>query len=437
MRPPLPTRRSFLKQASASAAAVAAGGSFGVIEAGARPQDPVHAGGGSLKIGIVGFGNRGTGAVVQALRAHPGNVLHAAGDAFTERLEFGLANAADAIAESQGAGRIDVPPERRFVGLSTIDQVLATGVNAVLLASPPGFRPAEIEKAVNAGVHVFAEKPIATDAPGVRRVHAACELAKQKGLSIVSGLVYRYHQGRRALLERLHNGAIGEVVAIQGNYLSGPLWHFPVDPKWPALKAQIVNWVYWPWLSGDLIAEQHVHTLDMMAWIKGDEYPVAAASLGGRQSRTDPKFGTVFDHFATAYEWDDGSRGFSYCRQQENCWKDVNEYVFGTKGRVNVFQHQIMGENAWRFEGRVRDPYQVEHDEMFAAIHAGKRIDNGDYMCKSTMMALMGRMAAYTGQRVTWEQAWNSSEVLMPQELDWGDEPPASEVARPGITKFS
>ncbi len=433
MTSPKPTRRSFLQTASTSLAAVAAGGSLGAL----RAATPVHQGPGKLKIGIVGIGGRGSGAAVQALMAHSENVLHAVGDAFADKLENGLAGVTEAMTEAKRQAQIDVPAERRFVGLDAIDQVLAAGVDAVLLATPPGFRPMQIERAVQKGVHVFCEKPVATDAPGVRRVQAACELAKKKGISIVSGLCYRYHDGRRAIVQRLQEGGVGEILAMQGNYITGELWSFPRKEQWSELEWQLRNWLYYPWLSGDLIAEQHIHTLDVMAWIKRDVYPSAAASLGGRQVRTDPLFGTVFDHFSTIYEWEDGTRGYSYCRQQDNCWRDVNEYVIGTEGKANVFQHTITGKNEWRFADKMRDMYQNEHDAMFAAIRAGKVIHNGDYMCKSTLMALMGRMAAYTGQRVTWDQAWNSQEVLMPELLKWDDAPPKSEIGRPGITKFT
>lgn len=433
MSHPKPTRRSFLQTASSSLAAVAGTGSLGAL----RAATPVHQGPGRIKIGIVGLGGRGSGAAHEALMAHPENVLHAAGDAFADRLERGLRGVADAMAESKRQAQIDVPRERRFVGLDAIDQVLASGVDAVLLATPPGFRPMQMERAVEKGVHVFCEKPVATDAPGVRRVQAACELAKQKGLTIVSGLCYRYHDGRRAIVQRLQEGGVGEILAIQGNYITGELWSFEREPQWSELEWQLRNWLYYPWLSGDLIAEQHIHTLDVMAWIKRDVYPNAAVSLGGRQVRTAPKFGTVFDHFATIYEWEDGTRGYSYCRQQDNCWRNANEYVLGTEGKANVFQHTITGKNEWRFTDKERSMYQNEHDAMFAAIRSGKPINNGDYMCKSTMMALMGRMAAYTGKRVTWDEAWNSKEVLMPELLRWDEMPPKSEVALPGKTKFA
>ena len=433
MTTPQPSRRSFLKTASTSAAALAASSSLGALHA----ATPVHQGPGKLKIGIVGIGGRGAGAAVQALMAHPENVLYAAGDMFLDHLENGLAGITEAMTEGKKQAQVDVPKERRFVGADAIDKVLATGVDVVLLTTPPGFRPMHIEKAVAKGVHVFCEKPVATDAPGVRRVKAACDAAKAKGISVVSGLCYRYHDGRREIVKRLQEGGVGEILAMHGNYITAELWSFPRQAQWTEMEWQLRNWLYYPWLSGDLIAEQHIHTLDVMAWIKRDVYPVACASLGGRQTRTDPLFGTVFDHFATIYDWEDGTRGFSYCRQQNNCWRDVNEYIYGTEGKANVFQHSIAGKHEWKFEGKMRDMYQNEHDAMFAAIRAGKVINNGDYMCNSTMMALMGRMAAYTGKRITWEEAWNSKEILMPDDITLDMAPPKGEVARPGITKFS
>ena len=427
-----PSRRSFLKTSAAAAAAITTSGSLDAL----RSAVPVHQGGGKMKIGVVGIGGRGSGAAEQAAQAHPDNVLYAIGEAFPDRLEKGLEAITEALTEAKLQDRLQVTPERRFVGLDAIDQVLASGVDAVVLATPPGFRPLQIERAVAKGVHVFAEKPIATDAAGVRRVMAACEVARQKGISIVSGLCYRYHDGRKAIVQRLQEGGVGEILAIQGNYITGELWSFDRQPQWSDLEWQLRNWLYYPWLSGDLIAEQHIHTLDVMAWMKRDVYPIACSSLGGRQKRTAEKFGTVYDHFATIYEWEDGTRGYSYCRQQDGCWRDVNEYVIGTEGRANVFQHTITGKNEWKYGGPMKDMYQNEHDAMFAALHAGKRIDNGDYMCKSTLMALMGRLAAYTGKRLTWDEVLASKEVLVPETLQWTDAPPQHAVSIPGITKF-
>lgn len=428
-----PSRRSFLKTSATGAAAVAATGSLSAL----RAASPVHQGGGKLKIGIVGVGGRGSGAAVQAIMADKENVLYAAGDAFADRLEGGLEGIQKTAEKAERGAQFDVPVARRFVGLDAIDKVLATGVDVVLLATPPGFRPMQIERAVAKGVHVFAEKPVAVDAPGIRRVEAACKLAKAKGISVVSGLCYRYHDGRRAIVQKLQEGAVGEILTMQGNYITGELWFRKVEKQWNDLQKQVRNWLYYTYLSGDHIAEQHIHTLDMMAWIKGDVYPVAVSSLGGRQKRTDEKYGNVYDHFANTYEWEDGTRGISQCRQQNRCWRSVNEYVHGTEGKANVFRHTITGKNAWRFVGKMHNMYQNEHDAMFRALRAGKPINNGEYMCNSTLMAIMGRMAAYTGERITWQQAHESTEELMPNLLKWGDKAPLSEVAVPGITKFS
>ena len=234
----------------------------------------------------------------------------------------------------------------------------------------------------------------------------------------------------------LQEGAIGDILAIQGNYITGELWLKPRQPSWTDMENQMRNWLYHTWLSGDLIAEQHIHSLDVMAWIKSDVYPTRAYSLGGRQKRTGGDYGFVYDHFATVYEWKDGTRGFSYCRQQNGCFRDVDEYVMGTQGTARVFQHAITGKTNWKHEGPQSDMYQNEHDEMFAAIRAGKRIDNSDYMINSTMMAVLGRMAAYTGKDVTWQEAWESQEQLVPDVITMDMAPPADMVAIPGITKF-
>ncbi len=431
MTTPTPSRRSFLQAASATALG---GGSLGAL----RATAPVHGGRQDrLKIGLVGCGGRGSGAAVQALNADQDVVLWAMGDAFADRIEGSLNGITEAGREGGGfADRIDVPPDRRFAGLDCTDRVLAAGVDVILLASPPGFRPEQMEKAVAKGVHVFCEKPVAVDGQGVRRVLAAAQQAAQKKLCVVSGLCYRYEDGRRALMQKIHEGAIGEILAIQGDYVTGELWMHARRPEWSDLEWQLRNWLYFTWLSGDLIAEQHIHTLDVMAWLKQDVYPVRAWSTGGRQKRTDPAFGNVYDHFATVYEWQDGTRGYSFCRQQNGCFRNVNELVLGTDGRADVFRKRIGGAHEWQFQGKARDMYQAEHDELFAAIRAGTPINNGEYMCHSTLMAIMGRLAAYTGQQVSWEQALNSEEVTMPGKLAMDMALPVPEVAIPGRTRL-
>ncbi len=387
----------------------------------------------TLRVGIVGCGGRGTGAVKQALLADKNVKLVAMGDAFGDRIDRSLSSLNNP--ENGVVEKIDVPEERRFDGVDCYKQVIASDIDVIILATPPHFRPEHLRAAVDAGLHVFAEKPVAVDAPGVRSVMETSRKAKEKNLSLVSGLCYRYHDGRLALMDQVHSGAIGDIVSMQVNYLTGELWYHERQPEWSDMEWQMRNWLYFTWLSGDHIAEQHIHSLDVAAWAMGDQYPVRATSVGGRQVRTDPKYGNVYDHFNTTYEWENGVKGFSACRQQNGCYREVNDYLIGTKGRCDVFKHRIDGENNWRFKGRARNMYQNEHDALFAAIRKNEPINNGEYMCKSTMMAIMGRMSAYTGQSITWDQAWNSTEDFTPVDYSWRDVAVAP-VAIPGVTKF-
>jgi len=428
MPPTDPTRRTILTTGSTAACALALPGTaLGAAGGAASRRD-------EIRVGLVGCGGRGSGAASQALRADPRARLVAMGDAFSDRIAQsmkGLQSAEDV------KDRIDVPAERMFTGLDCHEKVMAAGIDVVVLASPPYFRPMQMEAAVKNGLHVFCEKPVAVDAPGVRRVLAASEEAKKKGLNVVSGLCYRYHDGRRATMAEVHNGRIGEITSMNVNYITGELWHRGDNPNWTEMEKQCRNWLYYTWLSGDHIAEQHIHSLDAMAWAMRDAKPEHVVSLGGRQKRTDPKFGNVYDHFASIYTWEGGVKGHSYCRQQNGCHRDVSDHFIGTKGSCEFFRHTIRaGEDTWRFRGQVRDMYQNEHDALFQAIRDGKPINNGEYMCLSTMMAIMGRMAAYTGQKVTWEQAWNSAQVLGPDSLEMGPVDNVQPVAIPGITKF-
>jgi myo-inositol 2-dehydrogenase/D-chiro-inositol 1-dehydrogenase len=297
-----------------------------------------------------------------------------------------------------------------------------------------------IEAAVRARKHIFAEKPVAVDAPGVRRVLAACAEAQRQRLSVVSGLCYRYENGKRETMRRIHDGSIGDVVAIQSTYNTGTLWHKVREPGWTDMEWQLRNWLYFTWLSGDFNTEQHVHSLDKMAWALRDQHPIKCFGLGGRQVRTGPEFGNIFDHMACVYEYPNGVRGFSYCRQQAHCASEVSDYVLGTRGKANVMRHQITGSSPWQYPARLAradDMYQNEHNEFFASIRSGTPINNGDYMCKSTLLAIMGRMACYTGQEVTWERALNSHEDLSPPRYDWDISLPVPAVARPGVTALT
>jgi predicted dehydrogenase len=389
-----------------------------------------------LKIGLIGCGGRGTGAAINALSADPRVRLTAMGDTFRDKVESSLANLRQNNAVAQ---KIDVPREKQYVGFNSYQQVIDSGVDVVLLCSPPHFRPAHIEAAVRAGKHIFCEKPVAVDAPGVRRVQAACTDAQQRRLNVVSGLCWRYHGGMRETFRRIHDGAVGDIVTLQCNYNTGTLWHRVREAGWSDMEWQVRNWLYFTWLSGDFNVEQHIHSLDKMMWAMRDVPPVRCVGLGGRQVRTGAEFGHIFDHMSCVYEFPGGIKCFSSCRQQAGCANEVKDYVMGSQGKVDVMDHSITGRTTWRYptaQRRGDDMYQTEHNELFAAIRSGNPINNGEYMCKSTLMAIMGRMACYTGQAVTWDQAMNSREDLSPARYEWG-ELAVPAVARPGVTRLS
>ncbi len=400
-------RRDFLKASAVTASTLAATATMAPY---------VHAqGNGELRVGLIGCGGRGTGAAKQALRADRNVKLVAMGDMYRDRLNSSLA----AIRrEGDIRNKIDVPRERQFTGWNAYQQVINSDVHVVLLATPPYFRPEHIEAAVEARKHVFAEKPVAVDGPGIRRVLAACQRARQRNLSVVSGLCWRYHDGMRQTFTRIQNGDIGDIVAMQCNYLTGTLWLRRRGSDWSDLDYQVRNWLYYTWLSGDFNVEQHVHSLDKMAWAMGDQYPVSCYGMGGRQVRTDPAFGHVYDHMSCVYEYANGVKAFSYCRQMGGCYNETKDYVFGTQGKASVMDYSITGPNAWRLNARQRrqitNMYQQEHNELFASIRNNRPINNGEYMAKSSLMGIMGRMACYTGQKISWNQALNSNDELLP-----------------------
>ncbi len=397
---------------------------------------PVHAAGSDvLRIGLIGCGGRGTGAASQALKADSAVKLVAMGDLFADRLESSLTNLQ---AEADIAAKLDVPPERQFVGFDAYQKVIASDVDVVLLASPPHFRPMHLEAAVAADKHIFAEKPVAVDAPGIRSVLAACEQAKQKGRSVVSGLCLRYSIGFREIIQRIHDGAIGRVLTLEANDLRGPIWTKPRQPDWTDMHWQMRNWYYFTWLSGDFNVEQHVHFLDVCAWVMQEKYPATATGTGGRQVRTGAEFGNIFDHHAVMYQYADGTRLSSCCRQQAGCSGDMSVRVIGTRGSAHISEQklQIEGEQNWRFRGVDNDIYQTEHDALFASIRTGEPLNQGNYMSLSTLLAIQGRMATYTGQTIPWQQAFDSQEELKPAQYAWGPAPEVK-IAIPGVTRVA
>jgi predicted dehydrogenase len=393
------------------------------------------AGSDTLRVGLVGCGGRGTGAAEQALTADKNVKLVAMADAFKDRLGESLST----LKSSGIAAQVDVPPDRQYVGFDGYKQVIDQ-VDVVLLATPPHFRPQHTGYAVEKGVHSFVEKPVATDAPGVRAFLAHCEAAKKKNLALVSGLCWRYHTPRRETMKQVREGAIGDIIAIQTTYNSNGVW----DPRRTRdqvgsdMEYQMRNWYYYTWLSGDHIVEQAVHAIDTMGWAMGDEPPVQCWGSGGRQVRTDPKYGNIYDHFSIVYEYANGVRGYHNCRHWAETDTQVKDFILGTKGTCDVFGSRISGANRWRFRspnGEKYNMYQAEHDELFASIRSGKPINNGVYAARSSLLAIMGRMAAYTGRVVTWDMAMNSKEDLSPAQYAWG-EAPQRPVPRPGVTKF-
>lgn len=420
------TRRGFLKTSGVAFAGVA-------LAETALFSRSAHAGGDeTLKVGLIGCGGRGTGAAAQALAADKNVKLVALGDTFADRLQECRSN----LMTQDVASKVAVTDDRCFVGFDAYRQVLDSDIDVVLLCSPPHFRPLHFKAAVAANKHIFAEKPVAVDAPGLRSVMETAEESRRKKLSVVSGLCYRYDLAKRETLKRVHDGAIGEILAIHTSYNTTQLWQRPRKPNWSDMEYQLRNWLYYTWLSGDHNVEQHVHSLDKAAWAMKDETPVSASGIGGRQVRVQPEFGNIFDHHAVVYQYASGVKVFSFCRQQDGCAVDVSDYVIGTKGTADLMHHEIKGQDRWRYREDAPNMYQQEHDELFASIRSGSPLDNTGYMIKSTMLAIMGRMATYTGQTITWEQAMNSQENLTPERYEWGPLAfPA--VAMPGITAFA
>jgi len=423
------SRRQFVK---ASAAAPIAGALASPIWAFAGGSD-------RIKVGLIGCGGRGTGAAVQALRADPGNVLWAVGDAFADHLETGLGNIRKAMAGND-TEQINVPPDRRFVGLEAFQRVIEQ-TDVVILTTPPAFRPEHLAAAVGAGRHVFCEKPVAVDGPGIRSVLESVGIAAQKNLSLMSGFCWRHHDQVRSAFDQIRQGAIGSVRAVHSTYNTTG-WVEPTRraPGWSDTEWQVRDWHYFHPLSGDHIVEQAVHAIDWITWALGGATPTRCTAVGGRMTRPDtPETGNVYDNFAVTYEFEDGSRGFHMCRHWPNTPADNTGYVIGESGTLRLEpwtgRHVINGDNPWQCTLPRNDMYQREHDELFAAIRSGNRFDDGRQMAHTTLMAIMGRMAAYTGQVVTWDQALNSKENLNPDPWTWGDRP-APELAVPGRTKL-
>ncbi len=421
------SRRTFLSATSAAAVSAATH----AFAAGTE---------GDIKIALIGCGGRGTGACSQALSA--GSTVKLV--AVVDPLE-GKAQAALDILQQKHEGQVSVPPDQVFTEFGDWRKAFALA-DVVLITTPPGPRPFLFEQAVKAGKHVFMEKPVAVDATGVRRVLAAAEEAKRKRLNVCVGFQRRYDPAYQDVVGRLHAGEIGDLVhgRVYWNGTSRP--GYPREPGESELHYQIRNWYFFTWMSGDHILEQHCHNLDVANWVLQGRMPVRATGQGGRQVRRARENGTIFDHHTVEFEYADGFRLLSQCCQiGGKCVRDVSEHFHGLKGSANLAANGRFLLNGKPPGGERRrnraDAYQLEHDTFFENVRTGGYRNDAEYAAYSTLMAVMGRMATYTGQAITWEQVLASQENLVPDDLSWDTPPPVQPdaegwypVAVPGTT---
>jgi myo-inositol 2-dehydrogenase/D-chiro-inositol 1-dehydrogenase len=412
-------RRSFLIRSSAALAATSLSG-FPAISRGKSAVEP-------LKIALVGCGGRGAGAANQALAADPNTKLVAVADLFADKLAAGLG-----ALKAKHGDRVDVPQERQFTGIDGYKHALALA-DVVILATPCAFRPAHFEEAVRLGKHAFLEKPVAVDAPGVRRVLAAAAQAKAKNLKVAVGFQRRHKKGFQEMIRRIHEGQLGEVIYTRA-FANTPLRTGLVrKPEFGELEYQCRNWYYFNWLSADFIVDNLVHGIDISNWVHG-AYPVRAHGMGALSERS-PDYGDLFDHFAVEWEYPSGARLFGECDRRPGCWASVTNHVVGSEGRADFFDgrevYSISGKRPWQMKTeRGENPYQIEHDDFFEAIRKDLPYDESDYGARSTMTAIMGRMAAYSGKIIEWDAAFSSNLTLAPEIRSLSD--PAPILPGPG-----
>ncbi|MCB9882528.1 MAG: Gfo/Idh/MocA family oxidoreductase [Planctomycetes bacterium] len=426
-----PSRRSFLQTGSAVA-----------LGAATLSQLRAHAYAGAtdetIRVALVGAGGRGTGAAAQALSTAGPVKLVAVADAFQDRIDQALRNLG-----RDHTDRMDVPPERQFTGFDAYKKAIDAGADLVILTTPPGFRPIHFEYAVQQGKNVFMEKPVAVDGPGIRRVLAAAQIAKQKNLKVGVGLQRHHETKYQETVKRIQDGEIGKVILLRAYWNGGGVWVRPREPQQNEMEYQMRNWYYFNWLCGDHIVEQHIHNLDVCNWIMGGP-PVTAQGQGGRQVRVGSQHGEIFDHHMVEFTYADGTKLLSQCRHIQNCWNSVSEHAHGSKGSSNVGGGRIdlyEGEG-WRFRGQNKNPYQVEHDVLFDAVRNDKPHNEAEYGAHSTLTSIVGRMATYSGKEVKFEEALNSTLALEPSEYSWDGVPPTVPgpngeypIPMPGSTK--
>ena len=379
-----------------------------------------------LKISVVGCGGRGTGAAVQALRADKNVELVALCDAFEDRLERSL-NAI--IDELEGELDIKVKDKNKFVGFDGYKKAIDLA-DVVILATPPGFRPQHFEYAVNKSKHIFMEKPVATDAAGVRRILESAKLVKEKKLNVVVGLQRRYQLSYLDILKQVRRGVAGKIISGTVKWNGHGVWVRKREPQQSELEYQMRNWYYFNWLCGDHIVEQHIHNLDVANWFL-DEHPISAQGMGGREVRKGIDHGEIFDHHYVEFKYPSGAVIHSQCRHQPGTLRKVNEVLVGTKGVINLRNGGVVtindhnGNLLHKYDPKNDiSPYQIEHNKLFKSIRSGGQIDDTEYGATATMTAIMGRMATYSGKLIEWESAMNADEQLVPDNLSWGSTAP-------------
>jgi len=416
------SRRDFVKTGAVVSTAAMLSRTGGVFAAGSD----------KLRVGLIGCGGRGTDAAMDCVRSSANVEIVAMGDLFADHLDSSLARLSREVDD-----KVSVTKETSFTGFDAYEKVIACNINMVILATPPHFRPMHLKAAIEAGKHVFMEKPVAVDPVGIRSIIASSELAKEKGLAIVAGTQRRHQNHYRQIMKRIHDGAIGQIVAGQCYWNTGGLWVKKKQPDWSEMEWQCRNWLYFTWLSGDHIVEQHVHNLDVINWAIGS-HPVQCMGMGGRQVRTAPEYGNIFDHFAVEFEYENGARLLSMCRQTPGCTNWVSERLIGTNGSAYTDGGDgfIEGPNAYKFDGEDISPYEQEHTDLIAGIRAGKPLNEGRRVADSTLTAIMGRMSTYTGRAMKWDWVMNNSMLdLSPEKYEMCDLP-VRPVAVPGKTEL-
>ena len=427
-----PSRRSFLK----SSAGLASAAALGTLTL----ERSAHAAGNDqIRIGMIGCGGRCTGAAAQSLRAGPDVRLVAMCDLFDDRVQSSRKTLAAQLPE-----QIEVNDDHCFVGFEGYQHVIDS-VDVVLIACASKFHPMYSEAAIRAGKHVFVEKPHGIDPEGMHRMQAACDLAKEKGLSLVSGLQSRFHRGWQETVQRIHDGAIGDIVAVQSMFLRGPYQVIERQPEWSETEYQFRNWYHFCWLSGDDVTQSLVHNVDRISWILKEEMPTWAFGLAGRSSSFGDPFGDMFDHHTAVYEYESGTRLYALCRTQNGCYGNSNDLIMGSRGQCDLGRCRIEGENAWRYDGPGNDPYLDEQAALIESVRSGKPTNSGPYMVNSTRVAVMGQIACYTGTRTEWENVEKSTMRFgpTPEESNFDTPPPTRPDAtgnyplpQPGITKL-